>query len=518
MKSRITVAFQEEGKNQTEYTVEADGLFMYRDHMSSADSLRSFITDFRQSKQDFNECYGAYRMSIVYEGGSVFFSDNSGMMRYYINTREQSVYCSLEEAEKDRQKRIPNYHAIAQFLCYGCVYDQQTVLQSVILSDPNVYYVISDGQMEERTKNLKAIADYQNEKKTLKEIIAQAVAHCDGVIGCTITGGVDSRAVLANLLDLGIKPPLAITGHESQPDVKIAQEIAETLGLNISVISDAIEEDDWLDQSIKEADGQEGICSIYRLDKFAKYLQKNRIDLQFGGMNGEMYKNSFLNQDFPIYCGKPRWDRFYQYKVGTFNYDQSLWGGKIRNEIDRLPSFLKPWLSSHQGTNKAEAYLNAGYELMQARCNLVINMFQRHVTYYNPLMERRMAAYAYGNNPYRLEMQAFQRREVTEKCGKIKDIPTDRGLTCNYGKRGREFLKSYLFLVKIALQRLLFRNRIDIRIDPCFETGLHSEAYYQAIENVKRLEILGADIRPEDIPTGLADRLFTIGLLFASKQ
>ena len=73
-------------------------------------------------------------------------------------------------------------------------------------------------------------------------------------------------------------------------------------------------------------------------------------------------------------------------------------------------------------------------------------------------MERRMAAYAFGINPYKLEMQAFQRKEVSGKCERIRNIPTDRGLTCNDRNKGREFLKSYLFLVKVALQRLLYRQ------------------------------------------------------------
>ena len=377
-----------------------------------------------------------------------------------------------------------------------------------------MYYVTENNRMTKHTKNLNPLAKCEDPSFTVSKLLSQAVAHCDGKIGCTITGGTDSRAVLANLIDLGVKPKLAITGNESQEDVIIAKEIAETLGLELSIISDSIGEKEWLECSAEAADGQEGICGIYRLNKLANHLQRNKITLQFGGVAGEMYKNSFIIQDFPLYVGKPRWERFYQYKVGTFDISESLTGETIRQEIERLPSIIIPWLAQHSGKNKAEAYFEAGYEIMQARCNLVINMFQRYTTSYNPLMERKMAAQAFGINPYQLEMQAFQRREVTEHCGSIKNIRTDRNLTCNYRKRGLEFVGSYLFLVKVAMQRLLFRNKIDIRVDPCFETGLHHPMYNKAIQNVKKLGILNNNARPEDIQPGLADRLFTIGFFF----
>ena len=119
MKNRTTIFLPaSEGKN-VEYTAEADGLFMYKDNMSANDSICQFVTDYHQSIADFNACYGAYRFRMSCEGRDVFFADNSGMMRYYINSREHKLYHSLAEAEKEKKERIPNYSAIAQFLCYG---------------------------------------------------------------------------------------------------------------------------------------------------------------------------------------------------------------------------------------------------------------------------------------------------------------------------------------------------------------------------------------------------------------
>lgn len=202
------------------------------------------------------------------------------------------------------------------------------------------------------------------------------------------------------------------------------------------------------------------------------------------------------------------------YKVGTYEFDRELFTDKMLDYLDKLPGNIIDWLKMHTGESKADAYLNAGYEIMQARCNHVINMFERYTTVYNPLMERRMAAYAFGVNPYALEMQAFQRNEVSRQCKKLQNIKTDRGLTCNYNRRALEFVKSYIFLVKVALQRILFRKKEDMRIDNCFITGHKNEKFINALEKTKVLGIICKDTEIEKIPIGLADRLFTIGMFF----
>lgn len=502
------------GREVIEYKIVVEGLFMYRDNRSLLKSAEGFIADFHDSKHDFNKCYGVYRISVSFNEQTIYFADNSGMLRFFIS--ENKVYTSLTEAKKSRMNCTPNYNAIIQFLTFGCVYTGETIVHSVDISNPNVFYRVIGGKIVAASKNLKSLEEYKTEKCSLASIISQAVSHIEGRIGCTITGGIDSRAVLANIVNFGIRPELSISGNTAQTDVIIAKEIADCLGIKLRITSDDIEEREWLADSLQAADGQFGICGIYRENKLAKALDEAGIELQFGGLNGEMYKNSFINQDYPWYWGKPNWTRFYKYKVGTFDYSRSIFGDRVQCELDSLQETIVKWLSNHKGRNKAEAYLNAGYSIMQARGSLMINMYQRHVTMYHPLMERKMASYAFGIDPYSLEMQAFQRHEVSESCKIIQDIKTDRNLTCNYKRRAKEFFASYLFLVKVGIQRIVLRAKEDVRIDKSFEKGLKNEAFLKAFNVTKKMGIISNECSPESIPPALADRLFTIGAFFES--
>ena len=56
------------------YKVSVDGLFMYKDNKSLKESIENFIIDFVNKRQEFDECYGAYRILIDQEWKKIYFS------------------------------------------------------------------------------------------------------------------------------------------------------------------------------------------------------------------------------------------------------------------------------------------------------------------------------------------------------------------------------------------------------------------------------------------------------------
>lgn len=490
------------------------GLFLYADHPAGRESALAFWADFSRNCARFDDCTGVYRMEILCsDGRKICFCDNSGCARYYIHEKKASFHTGLSET-LPREERIPNYGAIAQFLYFGCIYGFDTPLAGITVSDPGKYYVVEQGRVSAVDKNLTPLEELSVQEDELEKQMHRFAQAAEGEhVACTITGGTDSRAILAHMLNAGMQPVLDITGHDGQADVDIARKIAEITELELLAVSDEPENDGWIDEAIKAADGMNGVCGIYRLYKKAKQLHENGITLECGGAAGELYKNSFINQDLPFYGGAPRWERFVQYKVATYNFPQNLCGEKIAEQMRALPAQMQARFGEYTGKNKANAYLNAGYEIMQARVRGVYSMSTRWYTHYNPLLERNVAATAFQINPYKLEMQAFQREQVSRCCPAIKAVETDRGLTCDSNRRLQEFVKSNLFLARVALERIFRRGKTSGRIDPCFEQGLKSEQFRKALERCKELGILAEDISAAQIPQGIADRMFAIGTL-----
>lgn len=491
------------------------GLFMYGDYPAGKESAIAFWSDFNQNQANFDLCTGIYRMEIsCCDGRRIYFCDNSGCARYYIHEKSAAFHTTLM-AVLPREKRAPNYGAVAQFLFFGCIYGMDTPVEGVIRSDPTKYYIVEQGNLTTADKNLTPLEEMLVSEDALDVQIRRFASSASQFekLACTITGGTDSRAILAHLLHKGLRPNLNITGHDGQADVEIARQIAEMTGLDLMVVSDVPEDDHWIDEAIAAADGMSGVCGIYRLYRKARLLRENGFTVEFGGAAGEAYKNSFINQDLPFYGGKPRWKRFVQYKVATYDFPQALCGEKIAEEMHQIPDATLQRVSRHTGKNKANAYLNAGYEIMQDRTSGVYGMSSRWYVQYNPLMERNVAALAFRKNPYKLEMQAYQREQVTRFWPQIKSVETDRGLTCDSARKGQEFMKSNLFLVRVAMERVFGRKKAASRIDPCFAQGLNSEQFHEALARCKELGIIPKDISKEQIPQGIADRLFALGTL-----
>ena len=497
--------------------LEITGFFVFGDHAAGEESARAFLNSL-QSAPDappFADCCGAYRaFAERADGTRVYFADNAGCLCWFYRPDCAQFTDSLL-ASLPANERVQNHAAIAQFLYFGCVYSLDTIFAGVFRSDPNACYLVSNGRVETHSKGLPPLSAFVTTRDALERLMRRVTKAADGLtLGCAITGGTDSRSILSHLLSNGAHPRLTITGADTDADVRLAKEIAGIAGEPLSVFSDAPTPGEaWLPGVMRAADGMAGACGAYRLHRQSLGLRDAGVAVKFGGNAGELYKNSFLNQDFPFYGGKPNWERFLRFKVMTYDFPQGICAGETEREIRGMRDTLLSKFSVYEGKTKAAAYLSAGYDIMQARGITLSNMESAACTAYSPLMERAVAASAFLFPPYALEMQAWQRREVTRFCPALKDVPTDRGLTCDSARAASEWVKSTLFLLSVACSRVLRRKRVVERVDACFAEGLASPEYHAALARCKALGILAPDAA--NLPRSIADRVLTLGASFA---
>ena len=490
--------------------IDIEGLFLYKDECGMS-ATQTFLKDFLEKKISFDDLCGSYLVKISYpDNKEVFFSDNSGMRRYFINYSDTRFEKSFSAALP--QERIPNYKAIAQFLYFGCVYNCDTIEKSVKLSNPNSYYVVSKGVIEEKDKGLLPFEEYEHDENVLAKVmqnVSNAIADYKNIF-CTITGGCDSRSILAHLLHNGVKPRLDITGQSGHIDVLIAKEIASKIKADLMLVEDNPEEG-WIDEAISAASmGMSGVIVTYRLYKKAKILGKIDDTIELGGMAGELYKNSFINHEFPFYSGYPNWGKFIKYKVLCFDFPMHLCGSAIKDNISNMRIELKNLFEGYELDSKANSYLNAGYMILQQRSACLSTMNNNHYVQYNPLIERKVAAYSFNKSPYELEMQLFQRKQVSDYWSDIMDVKTDRGLTCNKNKCVSEFVNSMLYLFKFWLKRFISKNNSE-QTSECMELALKSEQYHRAFKRCQDLKIISGEIKEHDVQPAIADRIFLVG-------
>jgi len=238
-------------------------------------------------------------------------------------------------------------------------------------------------------------------------------------------------------------------------------------------------------------------------------------------LSGELYKNSFVNQDFPLLnFGRPNKNKFYYLKMNPANLSKHYFtniiikhGAQMKKKI--IHRFFDD--NNDRKRIKSKVYFEAGAKILRYRMVVLTNARSFNYDIFAPLSEPSLYKLCYDKNPINLELGRFQRSEVSKFCPQIKDIRTNRGATLsnNYWKMLKEAFLSYKFLVKIGVKRIFFRGNeaSEIQLDS-FTKGRNCEEFVLAMNKCKALGVLKKDCDIKDLTAIMADRLMTIGLDF----
>jgi len=499
-------------------TCEIDGIIIYKENYSNDESMRQLLDDYKSSQGiDFNSLMGSFRVRLFNEDDNevIFFGDNSGSMCFYYNNDKFSD--SLLDLPA---KKIPDFDGIAQFIMFGCIYGYKTIISGVYQTDPNKFYVLSNNRIEEKSKNLLGFEELKH--NTLEEIINKYIkaTHNRKKISI-ITGGMDSRAILAHLLNKNQIIELCITGKPEHADVRVAKQISETVGLPLHTFGELPDADDkdFIRNSFIASDGVHGVLGRFRLYNKSKHLKSMGFDVIFGGVAGEIYKNCFIRQDFPFYFGKPDLKKLYKSAILANDFSIDIFRESMRKSISNAENIIleELFFSKQKTKNKFMIYTDIGYSILQRQMITLTNSGSKSLIPLFPLMERSLVAYIYNRNPYTNEFSYFQRNQVSTFYPNIKNINTDQGENCsdNLTLISKEIIKKIPAYLKKRLMRNSVKKQNEGRIDEVFYVGLRSKEYKDAIAICKKAGILKEETDEDTIPPIIADRLMTLGMVFA---
>jgi hypothetical protein len=131
--------------------------------------------------------------------------------------------------------------------------------------------------------NSKISIDSEELNQQFIQIIKNKITESNSInIGLTLTGGLDSRVLLATLLNLGIKPICICYGNSNSRDVQIAQEICRKFDL---VFFNPIASDEhvvlykeWTKETLQISEGKAHLHRAHRHQ--AIKLAKEKFDIQ----------------------------------------------------------------------------------------------------------------------------------------------------------------------------------------------------------------------------------------------
>ena len=160
--------------------------------------------------------------------------------------------------------------------------------------------------------NSAPVCDDQSIIKIILDIVQEATLDCgNGEVGITLTGGFDSRVLLAALLFSGIKPICFTYGDPLNNDIIISKRICETLGLkHMNTVNDSPTVKSYL-EDVKETihidNGKAHLHRAHRMAAIKQFTKEYKIKVLFTGhfggeqIRGLSYNNYFSSEIFKCF-------------------------------------------------------------------------------------------------------------------------------------------------------------------------------------------------------------------------
>lgn len=228
-------------------------------------------------------------------------SDASGQMPIY---KSQDMISSslIELTERtDLNKEDLSLDKAVEFVLTGFQFGPKVLFDAIEQIPPSKivsvkkrnFFLINRDKEDDpflRTVKHDSISEYLNQWEILANAIRKEKVSID------LTGGTDSRILVAILNHLGCSFETTISGQPTHPDVIISSEIAKHLNSHEHFTSiHKVDEDTLISDLYEIAKNSKGIndfVGMHRLFQLHKERAKRGISLALGGGAGELYKDA----------------------------------------------------------------------------------------------------------------------------------------------------------------------------------------------------------------------------------
>ncbi len=471
---------------------------------------------------DFNKIHGFFRLIILdkTKNNYVLVGDNSGSQYFYFDDVNKRFSDSFIALRKQMSNLTLDYSAISELFTLGAILGEDTIVKEIKKTDSNYYFIVENSYIKKQSKNLVPFKKLDKYDNSFEQIMRKLLSNINkDSMGAILTGGTDSRVILSYLHYIGIKPELFLTGHTNNPDIPIATDIADKLGLKLELIEPDDVNDDRLKAGYFFLDGAYDAVLSYRHYLKSKSVVQKSISYEFGGVGGEFYKNDTCH---PIIYGLYGYKQhFYYYKtILKRNIKHlSFWGTDLIKGFERdyakLDDISK--LSDEESIFLSKCN-RVFFELLKARSGSITNGYSSVCCKVDPLMDRNLVAVSSQTSSFRHDFKLWQKKLINKYCKQIADIRTDQGYTCS--------LKFKYLLFDIFKQFLFNFKRLVLKIkrnyglktpniwDNDYINAKKSTYWKYSFEFCKNNGIIDKNAKESDIPVNLVGNIILIGMTF----
>lgn len=501
---------------------------IYISHIKSGiESIKKILSEIKNNKiNNISKIKGNYFIFIIDKTTDYkyVFVDNSGIFKAFIyeNVISTSLLEMIKYLNFDSSKL--NFKTIVQFLHFGFTYFNQTFFKNTRKIDKNKIIVYN--------QNNKQIIEDKEIGKINQSIDLDILGFFDGFyeavkdkrMSIDLTGGSDSRLVVSLLEYLNADFELSVSGIIGTKDIDIAKNISNILKKDFFVTYHNIENitNDFLKDLFYITDGQIDILSYHRKHQLTLHKKERGIDIQITGAGGELYKDFWWLQDFPLYRKKSaNIKKLYDLRIEPVIYPHDHLGNKTKAiSLNLRDNTIEKLYKYKLGTN-TQTYDNIYYNYKnQAHTGAYVTSGNKLIGTYAPLLESDLVRLGFALKRKSRFYNNFHREIISTYCPMISKIRTTEGVTCS--SRMSDKLNDcvrYVFdkqkrLTKQILRKLLKRTYLqasptDRRI---YKKVARLDIFKNQIPILKDHEIIDKDLKIENIRNDDIGRFLVIGI------
>ena len=219
----------------------ATGTMIYRRETGTA-ALRRFFADFAWPRIPWDELSGQFCLLVGTPGSVCLITDRLGLYKVYRNADASVVSSSFLAVAAAVPRRTVDPQPAYEYVFQGATFGTGTVFREVALLDADAVLRLDAGGVTEhplprlphgwRAGGVDALLDVN--LAALRQYVATVAAVAGSGVSCALTGGYDSRLLLALLREQGVRPHLYVYGADGDADVRIARRIAAGEGLSLT--------------------------------------------------------------------------------------------------------------------------------------------------------------------------------------------------------------------------------------------------------------------------------------------
>ncbi|WP_321389585.1 hypothetical protein [Emcibacter sp.] len=291
---------------------------LFFDGSYGVDASEKLLKTFSPARIDPTLFDGSFAAVIARGGKLYIFGDPLGTYRLFHSDDHKVWGTSFLAAASTLPVLKPNPQAIYEYVFQGATYGNDTPFHEVKMANSHALYEWDKGQTPNRRSRyfnmfLRPIDGSQDELvdyclEALQNQFQQVVSQFGNNIDTALSGGYDSRLMLALLRKAGSQPKIHVYGADNDPDVVVAKTIAKGENLHLVHKNKAIstppapeEYPALLAKNFFVMDGipNEGIFDNgLNLETRRERVQGGALALNGGG--GEIYRDFFHLPDQPL--------------------------------------------------------------------------------------------------------------------------------------------------------------------------------------------------------------------------